>query len=91
MLLARVIGNVVATQKEVGLVGGRILMVQPVTLDGLAQGSAFMALDSVDAGTGDLVVVVQEGWSASTASTGVEGRAIDAAVIGVVDEIESDK
>ncbi|MEW6735198.1 MAG: EutN/CcmL family microcompartment protein [Acidobacteriota bacterium] len=88
MILARVIGNVVATQKYDRLVGSRILLVQPIELDGRARGSSFMALDSVDAGSGDLVVVVQEGWSASTATTGKEGYAIDAAIIGVVDTIE---
>jgi microcompartment protein CcmK/EutM len=90
MLLARVIGNVVSTQKNERLVGGRILLVQPVDPEGNAQGSSFMALDSVDAGTGDMVIVVQEGWSASTATTGSEGYAIDAAIIGVVDIVELD-
>lgn len=89
MLLAKVVGNVVATQKDQHLVGGRIMMVQPIDLNGDLKGPAFMALDSVDAGTGDTVVVVQEGWSASTASTGREGYAIDAAIIGVVDTIET--
>jgi microcompartment protein CcmK/EutM len=42
----------------------------------------------VDAGVGDTVVVVREGWSASTAATGQPGAAIDSAIIGVVDEIE---
>jgi microcompartment protein CcmK/EutM len=88
MLLARVIGNIVSTQKNEKLVGGRILLVQPVDLEGNAQGSSFMALDSVDSGSGDLVVVVQEGWSASTAATGSEGYAIDAAIIGVVDTVD---
>ena len=88
MIIARVIGNVISTQKNDRLVGGRIMLVQPVDTDGSAQGASFMALDSVDSGSGDLVVVVQEGWSASTAVTGSEGYAIDAAIIGVVDTID---
>jgi ethanolamine utilization protein EutN len=88
MILARVIGNVISTQKNERLTGGRLMMVQPIDLDGSAKGPSFMALDSVDAGSGDTVVVVQEGWSASTAATGTEGYAIDAAIIGVVDTIE---
>jgi microcompartment protein CcmK/EutM len=89
MLLARVTGNIVATQKEQNLLGGRILLVQPVAVDGhTPQGSALIALDSVDAGSGDLVIIVQEGWSASTATTGKEGFAIDAAIIGVVDTLD---
>ena len=43
---------------------------------------------SVDAGEGDIVIVVQEGWSASTAATGKAGAAIDSAIVGVVDYID---
>ena len=46
-----------------------------------------LALDSVSAGEGDIVLIVQEGWSASTASTGKAGAAIDSAIIGVVDYV----
>ena len=88
MVLARVIGNVVATQKNDRYEGSRILLVQPLALDGTDEGDQLLALDSVDAGVGDTVVVVREGWSASTASTGRPGAAIDSAIIGVVDSIE---
>lgn len=64
------------------------MLVQPVNPDGTARGASILALDSVDAGEGDLVIVVQEGWSASTASTGEAGAAIDSAIVGVVDFIE---
>jgi microcompartment protein CcmK/EutM len=47
-----------------------------------------IALDAVDAGIGDTVLVVQEGWSASTTATGKAGAAIDSAIIGVVDRID---
>ena len=89
MILAKVVGNVVATQKASELTGGRIMLVQPLDLEGNLKGQSFMALDAVDAGTGDTVIVIQEGWSASTATTGREGYAIDAAIICVVDTIES--
>lgn len=88
MLIARVIGNVVSTQKNERYQGGKILLVQPITPEGASVGGSFMALDAVDAGVGDTVVVVQEGWSASTAATQRPGAAIDAAVIGVVDQCE---
>jgi microcompartment protein CcmK/EutM len=88
MLIARVIGNVVSTQKNERYQGGRILLVQPTTPDGASVGSSFMALDAVDAGVGDMVMVVQEGWSASTATTQRPGAAIDAAVVGVIDFCE---
>lgn len=88
MILAKVVGNVVATQKVSELTGGRIMLVQPIDLAGNLKGQSFMALDAVDSGSGDVVIVVQEGWSASTATTYKEGYAIDAAIIGVVDTIE---
>lgn len=88
MILGRVLGNVVATQKNARYGGARIMLVQPVNPDGTARGASILALDSVDAGEGDLVIVVQEGWSASTASTGEAGAAIDSAIVGVVDFIE---
>ena len=88
MLLGRVIGNVVATQKNSRYDQARIMLVQPVNVDGSPRGGTIIALDSVDAGAGDLVLLVQEGWSASTAATGQPGAAIDTSIVGVVDEIE---
>ena len=89
MILAKVLGNVVATQKNPRYGEARIMLVQPVNPDGTPRGASVLALDSVDAGEGDLVVVVQEGWSASTASTGEPGAAIDSAIVGVVDFVET--
>ena len=88
MILGRVLGNVVATQKNARYGNARIMLVQPVNPNGTARGVAILALDSVDAGEGDLVLVVQEGWGASTAATGEPGAAIDSAIVGVVDFIE---
>jgi ethanolamine utilization protein EutN len=88
MILARVIGNVVATQKNERYEGARIMLVQPIEPDGTASGAELLALDSVDSGVGDTVVIVREGWSASTAATGRPSAAIDSAIIGVVDTID---
>jgi ethanolamine utilization protein EutN len=90
VLLGRVVGNVVATQKNARYHQARIMLVQPVNVDGSPRGGTIIALDSVDAGEGDLVLLVQEGWSASTAATGQPGAAIDTSIIGVVDKIEVD-
>jgi microcompartment protein CcmK/EutM len=86
MIIARVIGDVVATQKVPAHEGRKILLVQPLDLDGNDRGDAMLALDAVDAGAGDRVLVVQEGWSAMTA-VGRPQTPIDSAVIGVVDTI----
>jgi microcompartment protein CcmK/EutM len=91
MILARVVGNIVATQKNERYEGARILVIQPLELDGSFSGGELLALDSVDAGVGDTVIVVREGWSASTAATGKAGAAIDSAIVGVVDTVDSDK
>jgi ethanolamine utilization protein EutN len=88
VILARVLGNVVATQKNRRYDEARIMLVQPVNPDGTVRGASMLALDSVDSGEGDLVLVIQDGWSASTAATGEVGAAIDSAIVGVVDSVE---
>ncbi|MEZ5355150.1 MAG: EutN/CcmL family microcompartment protein [Bryobacteraceae bacterium] len=87
MLIGRVIGEVVATQKHASHEGQKILLVQPLELDGSDRGNAVVALDSVDAGVGDRVLLVTEGFSAMT-SVGRPNSPIDMAVIGVIDLIE---
>lgn len=87
MLLGKVIGDVVATQKNSRYDGARVMVVQPINPDGTPRGATMLALDSVDSGEGDVVIVVQEGWGASTAATGEPGAAIDSAIVGVVDYI----
>jgi ethanolamine utilization protein EutN len=87
MIIARVIGTVVATQKEQSHEGKKILLVQPLDLSGDPDGDPFVALDAVDAGIHDRVLAVQEGFSAMTA-VGHSESPIDAAVIGVIDRVE---
>ncbi len=88
MILARVIGNVVASVKNRRYEGARVMLCQPLTPEGGEAGATLIALDSVDAGEGDVVLIVQEGWGASTAATGEAGAAIDSAIIGIVDCID---
>ncbi len=88
MLLARVIGNVVSTQKNQRYEGARIMLCRQITPEGEDMDYTCLALDSVSAGVGDIVVIVQEGLSASTAATGRAGAAIDSAIVGVVDYID---
>ena len=87
MLIARVIGELVATQKHASHAGRKALLVQPLNLDGTGRGAAVVAFDSVDAGIGDRVLLVTEGFSAMT-SVGRPESPIDMAVIGVIDSIE---
>ena len=81
------IGSVVASQKQASHEGKKILLLQPLGLDDQPLGDVVVALDSVDAGVGDRVLAVQEGFSAMT-SVGHTDSPIDAAVIGVVDLVE---
>lgn len=87
MLIGRVVASLVATQKNEKLEGAKLLLVQPLGLDGKARGGAVLAIDSVDAGVGDRVLLVQEGRAAQLA-LGKGTAAVDAAVIGVVDSVE---
>ena len=87
MLIARVVGELVATQKHPSHEGRKLLLVQPLNLDGSDRGDALVALDAVDAGVGDRVLVSMEGFSAMT-SVGRPKSPIDMAVIGFIDEIE---
>jgi microcompartment protein CcmK/EutM len=87
MLIARVVGELVATQKHPSHEGRKLLLVQPLNLDGSNRGDAVIALDAVDAGIGDRVLVATEGFSAMT-SVGRPQSPIDMAVIGFIDQIE---
>jgi len=64
------------------------MLCQQITLEGEETATTILALDAVDAGVGDTVLIVQEGWSASTVATGKAGAAIDSAIVGVVDRID---
>jgi len=88
MLLARVIGNIVATQKNQRYEGTRVMLCRQITPAGDDMEYTCIALDSVNAGEGDTVIIAQEGWSASTAATGRPGAAIDSAIVGIVDHID---
>jgi ethanolamine utilization protein EutN len=89
MLIARVIGDVVATQKTPSHQGRKILYVQPLELDGTDRGEAVLALDAVGAGIGERVLLVAEGFSAMTA-VGRPNSPIDMAVVGIVDTVTLD-
>jgi ethanolamine utilization protein EutN len=87
VLIARVIGEVVSTQKHKSHIGRKALLVQPLNLDGTDRGDAVIALDAVDAGVGDRVLLVTEGFSAMT-GVGRPQSPIDMAVVGFIDNID---
>ena len=87
MLLAEVIGTVVATAKHGAFEGLKMLLVQPLTPDGLPAGPEMMAVDSVGAGVGEKVLVVVEGKSAGDAVRNRQAP-LDAAIVGIVDPVD---
>jgi ethanolamine utilization protein EutN len=87
MILARVVGSVVATQKRPQFEGSKLLLVQPETPQGEARGVALLAIDSVGAGIGERVIVVLEGRAAGEA-LGRKLSPVDAAIVGIVDQLE---
>ncbi len=88
MILARVLGNVVATQKNHRYNNASVMLCQQITPEGEETAYTVLALNAIDAGVGDTVLMVQEVCSASTAATGKSGAAIDSAIVGVVDRID---
>ncbi len=88
MFIARVRGNVVTTQKVMKMTGRKLLIIEPLRVDEAGgqikpTGKCFVAVDSIDAGTDDLVLVTQ-GSSARMTETTAEAP-VDAVVVGIID------
>jgi ethanolamine utilization protein EutN len=87
MRLGRVRGSVVATVKDPGMVGMKLLVVQPLDTEGLDRGDCVIAADAVhQAGIGDVVYFV----ASREAAEAMEPRfvPVDHAIVGIVDDIE---
>lgn len=87
MLLARVIGTVVSTQKHRKFEGAKLLLVQPLTIDDAPRGPVLLAVDGVGAGVDERVLIVVEGRSAGEV-LGRKAAPVDAAIIGIVDRLD---
>ncbi len=87
MQIARVIGTVVSTQKHRKFEGAKLLLVQPINLDDSPRGTSLLAVDGVGAGVHERVLVVLEGRAAGEA-IGQKAAPVDAAIVGIVDEVE---
>ena len=83
MQLAKVLGDVVVTQKDPNLTGITLLVLQPLAADGTATGRALVAVDAIGAGTGETVFFVR-GKEASFPFAPIEVPT-DAGVVGIVD------
>ena len=87
MYLARVVGDVVSTHKNERLEGKKLLLVRRLTLEDRPEGVEVIALDVVDAGVGDKVLVVQEGSSARKIFEDPR-IPVQAVIVGVVDHVD---
>ncbi|MEN8138707.1 MAG: EutN/CcmL family microcompartment protein [Bacteroidota bacterium] len=88
MILAKVIGNVVSTQKNKNLEGNKLLLVREVNTNGeFATKKDALAIDFVDAGIGDTVIVAKEG-DAVKQVLGDSKSPVNTIIIGIVDNID---
>ncbi|MDP1572497.1 MAG: EutN/CcmL family microcompartment protein [Vicinamibacterales bacterium] len=86
MLLARIVGTVVATRKDPRLVSHKLLLARPVDPQGTLEGSHLVAIDTVDAGVGETVLIVS--GSSARMATGLKDTPVDAAVVGIIDTVD---
>jgi microcompartment protein CcmK/EutM len=87
MFIARVIGEVVSTIKHPALMGRKLLVVEKLSERGEPTGDSQLAVDSVDAGEGDTVLVLDEGTSAALV-TDMDNPPIRTVIVGVIDSID---
>jgi ethanolamine utilization protein EutN len=87
MLIGRVIGNVVSTQKHRTFESAKLLLVQPLNADDSPRGTAILAIDGVGAGVNEKVLVVVEGRAAGE-TLEKKGAPVDAAIVGIIDTMD---
>ncbi|MER3426876.1 MAG: ethanolamine utilization protein EutN [Pyrinomonas sp.] len=86
MIIARILGTVVSTQKDPKLEGRKLLIVRPLNLDGSDGSGYLVAVDTVGAGFHERVLVVS--GSSARLAQGMKDTPVDAAIIGVVDTVD---
>ena len=86
MQIARVTGTVVSTKKHRKFTGAKLLLVQPLTPEGVPRGPELLAVDSVGAGGHETVLVVLEGRVAAE-GLGQTAAPVDAAIVGIIDQV----
>jgi ethanolamine utilization protein EutN len=86
MILARIIGTVVATRKDPRLLSTKLLVARPIDPRGKADGAPLVAVDTVDAGVGETVLIVS--GSSARMAAGLKDCPVDAAIVGIIDAVE---
>lgn len=88
MILARVAGNIVATRKDPRLEGFKLLIIKPIAPDGKEESGYIIAVDTVQAGGGDTVIMVS--GSSARMADGCKDKPVDASIVAIVDTISLD-
>ena len=89
MILARVVGTVVATRKDPRLEGKKLLIVKPVSPEGKDDTGYIVAVDTVSAGYKELVICVS--GSSARMADGCKDTPVDTAIVGIVDDVRLDE
>jgi microcompartment protein CcmK/EutM len=89
VLIAKVVGTVVATRKDDRLLNAKLLVSRPIDPSGKPEGSYLVAVDTVDAGVGETVLIVS--GSSARMAAGLKDCPVDAAIVGVIDRIDVEK
>lgn len=87
MVIGRVVGPLVATQKHRAFEGAKLLLVQPLGKDDLPRGPVLLAVDTVGAGVHEKVLLVLDGRAAGDAMK-KKGAPVDCAIVGIVDHAD---
>jgi microcompartment protein CcmK/EutM len=88
MILARVVGTVVATRKDPRLEGKKLLILKPVSPEGKDEAGYVVAVDTVSAGFKERVLVVA--GSSARMAEGCKDLPIDTTIVGIVDDVRLD-
>ena len=86
MILAKIVGTVVATRKDDRLVSSKLLLARAVDPKGKPEGNYLVAIDTVDAGVGETVLIVS--GSSARLAVGMKDVPVDAAVVGIIDAVD---
>ena len=89
MRIGKVIGTVVATRKDEKLIGSKLMITQPLDINLNSKGEPFIAVDTVGAGVGEIILYVN-GTAGRIAARKLDSP-IDAAIVGIVDNVDVDK
>ena len=88
MILARVVGTVVATRKDPRLEGKKLLVLKPISPDGKDEAGYVVSVDTVSAGFRERVIAVS--GSSARMAEGCKDIPVDSAIVGIVDDVRLD-